>query len=129
MLQHDQAAPTYTLAAIGRRSEELTGRLRSNDGGRIAIAGNRLTPCAQGELMSVPDLPSEATPLARLLADGGMRSMVAVPLVVDSRPFGALLVARGEASGDATGAVAGAGSDGQRRGPRHQQRHLARRHL
>ena len=66
-----------------------------------ALAG--LAPCQKGQQVYLPDTASLAQPFARRFAEAGLRSVVAVPLLVEHRLFGVLVVARTAASAFTSG--------------------------
>ena len=51
----------------------------------------------QGQLSYEPDLLEVRLPLPQRLAQGGLRALVAAPLLVENRLFGVLIAARREA--------------------------------
>jgi signal transduction histidine kinase/CheY-like chemotaxis protein len=62
----------------------------------ISIDQNGLSRCVRGELVYEPDLSELDFPFPRRLAGGGLGSVVAAPLLVESKVFGLLIAARHE---------------------------------
>ena len=60
----------------------------------IGIDQNGLARCVRGELICEPDVSRVDFPFPRRLASGGLRSLVAAPLVSQSGVFGVLIAAR-----------------------------------
>jgi signal transduction histidine kinase/ActR/RegA family two-component response regulator len=85
------------VAKVALRSRERARAMDMREGAQIAIDANGLSRCMNGKLVYEPDLAARDFPFPRRLAGGGLQSFVAAPLQVESRVFGALVVAR---SGD-----------------------------
>ena len=62
---------------------------------QIAVDRNGLARCVAGSLVYEPDLEQVPFAFPRRLARAGLRSLVAAPLLVESRIFGVLIAARG----------------------------------
>lgn len=71
--------------------------------GAFTVALDGLDECRQGEQMYIPDTSGMTQPLARRFAQAGLRSVVLVPLLVERRFFGLLVVARAEAGAFTSG--------------------------
>jgi signal transduction histidine kinase/ActR/RegA family two-component response regulator len=93
---YDPAANILNVTRVGKRDEELARKLRHPENSRIEIGQNGMAKCVEGELVFEPDLATSAYPFFKLLSDHGLRSMVAAPLLVESKVFGVLLSARKE---------------------------------
>jgi PAS domain S-box-containing protein len=91
---YDPAAEELTVACAGVRSAALAAELEMTEQARIAIDANGLSRCVRGELVYEPDIASNEYPFPQRLARGGLRSMVAAPLLVESKVFGVLIAAR-----------------------------------
>ena len=100
---YDQAARTLTVAGVGSRGEALAEKLDIRAGATLPIDSNGLARCVQGLLVYEADTAAISFPFPRSLADAGLRSLVAAPLLVESTVFGALLVARHEPDGFVSG--------------------------
>jgi PAS domain S-box-containing protein len=83
-----------TVVAVGLASTELAGRLSMTEQARIPIDENGLSRCVRGQLVYEPDIEGLAFPFPQRLASGGLRSLVAAPLQIESQVFGALISAR-----------------------------------
>jgi PAS domain S-box-containing protein len=93
---HDADTDMLTVAAVGARSATLAGELGLSEHARLPLDRNGLSQCLRGQLVYEPDVSAVAFPFARRLAAGGLRSLVAAPLVVESKVMGVLLAARVE---------------------------------
>jgi PAS domain S-box-containing protein len=60
----------------------------------VAIEANSLSRCMDGELIYEPDLSKVVTPFAQQSSNGGLRALVAAPLLTENEVFGVLIVAR-----------------------------------
>ncbi|MEO8314709.1 MAG: PAS domain S-box protein [Pseudomonadota bacterium] len=94
ILLYDPADQRLTVTSVGLHGAALAMTLAPTGESRIAVEENGLTQCVRGRLVYEPDIALYRGPLARRLADGGLRSMVAAPLLVESKVFGVLLAAR-----------------------------------
>ena len=91
---YNQDAQLLTVAGAGVRSEPLAARLGLTEGSTIPIGRNGLARCVHGQLVYEPVLARLEFPFPQLLAGGGLGSLVAAPLLVESQVFGVLLAAR-----------------------------------
>ena len=96
LCQYDQVARQLTVARVGANSAKLAAALELGEGARIGIQDGGPADCVRGELVYEPDTAGASFPFARRLAGCGLRSFVAVPLLVEKRSgvFGVLLAAR-----------------------------------
>jgi len=93
---YDQATEELTVASVSARSEGLTAALAMTEHARMGIDRNGLSRCVHGELVYEADLAEVSFPFPQRLAQAGLRSLVAAPLLVESHVFGILLAARRE---------------------------------
>ena len=70
---------------------------------RIEIDQNGLSHCVNGRLVYEPDITQVPFAFPRRLASGALRSMVAAPLLVESKVFGVLIAARQQAHSFSSG--------------------------
>jgi PAS domain S-box-containing protein len=91
---HDQTDNVLTVISVGLRSAALATELAMTDQARIDIDQNGLSRCLLGQLVHEPDISQVKFPFPQRLARGGLRSLVAAPLLVESKVFGVLLAAR-----------------------------------
>src|SRR5256885_6786285 len=70
---------------------------------RIEIDRNGLSHCVNGRLVYEPDITQVPFAFPRRLASGALRSMVAAPLLVESKVFGVLIAARQQAHSFSSG--------------------------
>jgi PAS domain S-box-containing protein len=94
---YDPTEQQLSVTSVGLNSAALAMTLALTEKARFAVDENGLTPCVHGQLVYEPDITRHPGPLAHRLAGGGLRSMVAAPLLVESKVFGVLLAARQQA--------------------------------
>jgi len=83
-----------TVTSVGLRSQPLAMDLAMTQQSRVEIDENGLSKCIRGRLVYEPDISEVHFPFPQRLASGGLRSMVAAPLLVESKVFGVLIAAR-----------------------------------
>jgi len=86
-----------TVTSVGVKSAALAMELAMTEQARIPIDQNGLSRCVRGQLVHEPDLSVVPFPFPQPLVKGGLRSLVAAPLLVESCVFGVLIAARREA--------------------------------
>jgi PAS domain S-box-containing protein len=91
---YDATERSLTVVAVGLASSELAGRLSMTERARIPIDQNGLSRCVRGQLVYEPDIEGLRFPFPERLASGGLRSLVAAPLQIESQVFGVLISAR-----------------------------------
>jgi signal transduction histidine kinase/CHASE3 domain sensor protein/CheY-like chemotaxis protein len=91
---YDPAARQLTVTSVGARSSTLAMELAMTEQARIEIDENGLSRCVRGELVCEHDVAQVPFPFPQRLAQGGLRSMTAAPLLLESKVFGILIVAR-----------------------------------
>jgi PAS domain S-box-containing protein len=91
---YEPADNSIIVTGVGLRSEALAMELAMTRQARIEIDQNGLSHCVRGRLVYEPDISSVPFPFAQRLARGALRSMVAAPLLVESKVFGVLIAAR-----------------------------------
>ena len=99
----DAATQTLTVAGVSTRSEALAAELAITEQTRIEIDQNGLSRCVGGQLVYEPDVSQVQFPFPQRLARVGLRSVVMAPLLVESKVFGVLLVARRDARAFSSG--------------------------
>jgi PAS domain S-box-containing protein len=92
-----------TVTGLGLHSRELAVELALTEQSQIAIDENGLARCVRGQLVYEPDVNQVFFPFPQRLAKVGLRSVVAAPLLVESRIFGVLIAARREPHGFGSG--------------------------
>ncbi len=100
---YDPADRTLTVAAVGIMNIELAGRLSMTEQARIPIDENGLSRCVRGQLVHEPDIQNVPYPFPRRLLAGGLRTLVAAPLQIESQVFGVLIAARREPNSFSSG--------------------------
>jgi PAS domain S-box-containing protein len=91
---YDPPDNMLTITSVGVRSEALALELAMTEQARVDLDQNGLSRCLRGELIYEPDISEVGYPFSQRLAQGGLRSVVAAPLQVESKVFGILIVAR-----------------------------------
>jgi signal transduction histidine kinase/CheY-like chemotaxis protein len=96
---YDSVTEKLTVTCVGIRSEALAMQLALTEEAHVSIDQNGLSRCVRGELVYEPDLSQLDFPFPKRLASGGLGSVVAAPLLVESKVFGLLIAARHQAQG------------------------------
>jgi signal transduction histidine kinase/CHASE3 domain sensor protein/ActR/RegA family two-component response regulator len=91
------------VTSVGRHSEGLAMELALSEQAHVQIDQNGLSRCVQGQLVHEPDLEGASFPFPQRLLRGGLKSLVAAPLLVESQVFGALIAARRERNSFSSG--------------------------
>jgi PAS domain S-box-containing protein len=89
-----QPPDTLTVAGVGIKSLEFSTALGLSPHTRVPIDQNGLSHCLHGQLVYEPDLSQACHAFPQRLFAAGLRAMVAAPLLVKSKVFGALIVGR-----------------------------------
>ena len=100
---YDPAGNTLTVANVGVRSETLAIELALTESSPIPIDRNGLSQCVRGHLVYEPDITHVDFPFPQRLVRGGLLSLVAAPLLVESQVFGVLITARRQADSFSSG--------------------------
>jgi signal transduction histidine kinase/ActR/RegA family two-component response regulator/HAMP domain-containing protein len=100
---YEQGANVLNITSVGIRNEALATGLAATGFVRLEIGQNGLARCIRGELVYEPDLGPAKFPFFERLAQGGLRALVAAPLVIESKVFGVLLAARDKAESFSSG--------------------------
>ncbi|HTD65394.1 MAG TPA: PAS domain S-box protein, partial [Candidatus Limnocylindria bacterium] len=95
---YNAAEEILTVAGVGSKSAGLKEKLALANDTRITIDQNGLARCVRGQLVYEPDVSQVPFPFPTRLAGGGLRSMIAAPLLVESQVFGVLIAARRDAN-------------------------------
>ncbi|HEV8395470.1 MAG TPA: PAS domain S-box protein [Vicinamibacterales bacterium] len=91
---YDRGDDSLVMARVGVRSQPLADRLSMPEKARVPVGQNGLRRCVNGQLVYEPDLTRLQFFFPQRLANGGLRSLVAAPLLVESTTFGVLMAAR-----------------------------------
>ena len=100
---YDSAAEVLTVTCVGVHSESLAMELAMTQQSRVEIDQNGLSRCVRGQLVYEPDLSVVDFPFPQRLLRGGLHSVVAAPLLFESKVFGVLIASRRQANGFASG--------------------------
>jgi signal transduction histidine kinase/ActR/RegA family two-component response regulator len=91
---YDPHAAEVVVSCVGMRSEALALDLAMTDQAHIGIDQNGLSQCVRGRLVYEQDVSQIDFPFPQRLARGGLRALVAAPLLFESQVFGILIAAR-----------------------------------
>jgi len=100
---YDPAENCLIVTSVGAHSEALAMELAMTEQARVEIDENGLSHCVRGRLVYEPDISPVRFPFPQRLARGGLNSMVAAPLLVESKVFGVLIAARQQAGSFSSG--------------------------
>jgi signal transduction histidine kinase/ActR/RegA family two-component response regulator/HAMP domain-containing protein len=100
---YEQGASVLNITSVGVRSEALALELAMTTSARVDIGKNGLARCVSGELAYEPDISRSEFPFFKRLAGGGLQSLVAAPLLVESKAFGVLIAARRQSQSFSSG--------------------------
>jgi signal transduction histidine kinase/ActR/RegA family two-component response regulator len=89
-----RAEETLNIAALRLKNPLLSKKLDLHEGMVMSLDQTGLRVCKHGEAVVTPDTYKSAALLSERLAGAGFRSAAAVPLLVDGRLFGTLVVSR-----------------------------------
>jgi PAS domain S-box-containing protein len=91
---YDGARESLTVTGVGAKGQTFAAALEMTEQAHIAIDRNGLSRCVRGELVYEPDTAALDAPFPRRLAQQGLHSLVAAPLLLESQVFGVLVAAR-----------------------------------
>ena len=100
---YEPADHRLLVTCVGARSQQLAMQLTLTEQAHVSIGDNGLSECVRGQLLHEPDVAGASFAFAQRLAQGGLRALVAAPLLVDSKIFGVLITARREAQSFSSG--------------------------
>jgi signal transduction histidine kinase/FixJ family two-component response regulator len=93
---YDPISRKLQIIHVGARSQRLAQELALTEQVQIPTDANGLSRCVLGQFLYEPDIASVILPFPQRLAAAGLRSMVAAPLLVESKVFGVFVAARRE---------------------------------
>ena len=82
------------MNCVGDRSATLGAEVGVVENAQIPVEENGLARCLRGELLYEPDVEAVDIPFPARLARGGLRALVAAPLMIESEMFGVMVVAK-----------------------------------
>jgi signal transduction histidine kinase/ActR/RegA family two-component response regulator/HAMP domain-containing protein len=100
---YEQATHELIVTGVGVRSEAVAMEVAMMKNARVEIDQNGLARCVSGQLVYEPDISRSSFPFPQRLARGGLCSLVAAPLLVESKVFGVLIAARREPNSFSSG--------------------------
>jgi PAS domain S-box-containing protein len=100
---YDAISRELQVIHVGARSRALAMELALTEQAHIPIDANGLSRCILGKFLYEPDIAGVILPFPQKLAAAGLRSLVAAPLLVESKVFGVFVAARREPSSFSNG--------------------------
>jgi signal transduction histidine kinase/CHASE3 domain sensor protein/CheY-like chemotaxis protein len=97
ILRFEHGSTNLEVACIGSASRAVAVQLGIAEEQPLKIDNNGLSRCVAGQLVYEPDVRDVAFPFPQRLAGAGLCSLVAAPLLVESKVFGVVVCARREA--------------------------------
>jgi signal transduction histidine kinase/ActR/RegA family two-component response regulator len=101
--QYSQGDSRLSVMGMGLKQDELAAALSTGERAQVDLGEEGLARWVRGRMVYEPDLGLLQFEFARRMSAAGLRSMVAVPLCMDSQTFGLLLAARREANSFSSG--------------------------
>jgi signal transduction histidine kinase/ActR/RegA family two-component response regulator/HAMP domain-containing protein len=90
----DPKEQSLNVAAFRAKNTLLKSKLALNEGTALRLTQTGLEPCRTGQTVYIPDTLKHPAALSERFAGAGLRSAVAVPLLVENNLFGVLLTGR-----------------------------------
>ncbi len=90
----DRAADALSVTALRMKDPLLISKLGLREGTALPLDETGLKMCKHGEVVNMPDTYKIHAHLAEQFASAGFRSTAAIPLMVENKLFGVLIVAR-----------------------------------
>src|SRR6266704_4897149 len=100
---YEPARQELTVVHVGAGSLPMGLELALTEQAHIPIDANGLSRCVRGQLVYEPDTRDVKMAFPQKLAAAGLRSLVAAPLLVESKVFGVLVAARRKAHSFSSG--------------------------
>jgi PAS domain S-box-containing protein len=100
---YDPTRQDLTVIHVGVRSRTLARELALAENARIPIEDSGLSRCVRGHLVYEPNVADVKMPFLQKLAAAGPHSLVAVPLLVESKVFGVFVATRREPASFSSG--------------------------
>ena len=90
----DRTAETLNIAALRLKHPQLERKLNLHEGMVMSLEQPGLRGCKHGETLVTPDTLKSPALLSERLAAAGFRAAAAIPMLVDGKLFGTLMVSR-----------------------------------
>jgi signal transduction histidine kinase/ActR/RegA family two-component response regulator len=100
---YDEAVNDVMIASVGLHSAEMARTLGLTEQSHLDIGKDCVDKTKRGVLIYEPDTSAVNYAFPRNLLKGGLRAMVAVPMMVDGEFYGVLVVARRETNSFSSG--------------------------
>ena len=96
---YDAQSNTFTVAARSPKGQSLAAQLGTPEGTVVPVECSLLRACLQGEVVYVPDIAQVEEFSSHTALQAGLRSAVAVPLMVQDKVMGVLVASRRDVDG------------------------------
>jgi len=94
MCFYDAISDTLIVKAIGSKSQTIAIRMGLEKATVVSVGQNGLRTCVQGQTAYEPDIDQVDAPMLKKMAQAGLHSLVAAPLMMEDKVLGTLLAAR-----------------------------------
>jgi len=91
---YDSDAEALTVAGVGAASARLAFEMGLSEHARIRTDQSAPSACDRSQLVYEPDIADVQFPFAQRLARGGLRALVAAPILIEGVVFGVFMAAR-----------------------------------
>jgi signal transduction histidine kinase/DNA-binding response OmpR family regulator len=91
---YEPGTQALVVTSIGERSATVASDLGLTWQARIPVDASDVSRCVRGELVYEPDISEIGFPFIQQLGRGLLRSLVAAPLLAESKLFGVIIAAR-----------------------------------
>jgi PAS domain S-box-containing protein len=91
---YDQPSATLNVTCVGVNSAAFATELALTEQAIIDVGQNGLSRCVEGHVVYEPDVAVLDYPFPRRVARGGLRALVAAPLLIANQVFGVVIAAR-----------------------------------
>jgi signal transduction histidine kinase/ActR/RegA family two-component response regulator len=97
MCLYREATNDVIVSSVAPRSMGIARKLSLFESAQMDIGDDCIAKAERGQLIYEPDTNVADSPFPQRLAHGGLRAMVAVPLLIEGKVFGVLVAARNAA--------------------------------
>jgi PAS domain S-box-containing protein len=91
---YDPTRQELMVIHVGVQSQPLSLDLALTEEAHIPVDANGLSRCVRGQLVYEPDITNVKMPFPQKLLAAGLHSLVAAPLLVETKVFGVFIAAR-----------------------------------
>ncbi len=90
----DAESKTFSVLVRGPKSRPIAAALKIPD--TFPLDATVFRPCINGEMVYVPEVGAQDRPMAKKSAEAGFHSLLGVPLIIEGKMFGILVLMRRE---------------------------------